>query len=367
MPPPSAVNDLRHCNKAPIREIFDAWQTLSQAVDAHLAGDTGRAMALLGEANSPAVCAWTNPTWGRPRLNVRHWHPSNDTRVVPSESRHSLRHPTDAVKQAALTRDGFRCRYCGIPVIHAEIRKLAHRLYPDAVPWGRNLDEQHAAFQCMWLQFDHVVPHSHGGPSTLDNIVVTCALCNYGKDCYTLAQLGLTDPRTRPPEPGVWDGLERLRLTSVPPRLRAVKPSRARPSPGPAALPAAAPVTVEEKPIKAAKPKKIKAPKGPEVEFELKLPAGSYESSEKGRKILVYPSTVKPQLYFFVRDGKWGKQDGIYWLHLTETDVKRRQSIKDLLVEITAKPTPAPVAEPHVAATPAAEAPAQPEATVTAA
>jgi hypothetical protein len=37
------------------------------------------------------------------------------------------------------------------------------------------------------------------------------------------------------------------------------------------------------------------------------------------------------------------------------------------VVEITAKPTPAPVAEPHVAATPAAEAPAQPEATVTAA
>ena len=117
------------------------------------------------------------------------------------------------LKAAVLARDGYRCRYCGIPVIDASIRKIARELYPHAVPWKDNDErEQHAAFQCFWLQYDHVVPHSHGGSSSEDNIVVTCALCNYGKDGYTLRQLGISDPRLRPPEPVSWDGLERLRV-----------------------------------------------------------------------------------------------------------------------------------------------------------
>jgi hypothetical protein len=61
------------------------------------------------------------------------------------------------------------------------------------------------------LQFDHVLPHSHGGRSSLDNVVISCALCNYGKDKYTLRQLDVTDPRLTPPVACEWDGLERFR------------------------------------------------------------------------------------------------------------------------------------------------------------
>ncbi|MDH2328858.1 hypothetical protein QCN27_18570, partial [Cereibacter sp. SYSU M97828] len=51
--------------------------------------------------------------------------------------------------------------------------------------------------------------------STADNIVVCCALCNFGKDRFTLMQLGVEDPRPRPPLPIDWDGLERFRAAGI--------------------------------------------------------------------------------------------------------------------------------------------------------
>jgi 5-methylcytosine-specific restriction endonuclease McrA len=164
----------------------------------------------------PEVWHWVNPAWGPSRrdlaLNVKVLKPNGDTQKLLKSERPVPRLATPKVKAAVRARDGYRCRYCGIPVVDADIRKTAALLYPDAVPWkDGDARGQHAAFQCFWLQYDHVVPHSHGGASSEDNLVVTCALCNYGKDEYTLAQLGISDPRLRPPEPVSWDGLERLR------------------------------------------------------------------------------------------------------------------------------------------------------------
>jgi hypothetical protein len=84
--------------------------------------------------------------------------------------------------------------------------------------WGRTNGEQHAAFQCMWLQYDHIVPHKRGGATDLENLVVTCAPCNFGRMNRTLEEVGLEDPRAFPVVPTTWDGLER---TSAPARPRA--------------------------------------------------------------------------------------------------------------------------------------------------
>lgn len=97
------------------------------------------------------------------------------------------------------------------PVIRAEVRKRIAASYPEEVPWGSTNRTQHAAFQAMWAQYDHVVPHSRGGTNDLDNLVVTCAPCNFGKMSHTLDELGLEDPRDRPPVKSLWDGLERFR------------------------------------------------------------------------------------------------------------------------------------------------------------
>ena len=98
-----------------------------------------------------------------------------------------------------------------MPVIHAETRKYLQNLYPDAIPWGKTNASQHAAFQCLWLQYDHVVPHSAGGENTLDNLIITCSACNYGKMNYTVEELGLLDPRDFAPIQSNWDGLERVK------------------------------------------------------------------------------------------------------------------------------------------------------------
>jgi len=45
----------------------------------------------------------------------------------------------------------------------------------------------------------------------VENVVVSCAPCNYGKQDYMLEELGLLDPRSRPVVRTSWDGLERLR------------------------------------------------------------------------------------------------------------------------------------------------------------
>jgi 5-methylcytosine-specific restriction endonuclease McrA len=104
----------------------------------------------------------------------------------------------DALVQALIIeRDGFHCRFCGIPVIRAQVRRAMHSAYPNALPWGRTNATQHAAFQCMWLQFDHVLPNTRGGRSDLENLIVTCAPCNFGRMEWTIAEIGLLDPRGR--------------------------------------------------------------------------------------------------------------------------------------------------------------------------
>jgi 5-methylcytosine-specific restriction endonuclease McrA len=198
--------------KEPVPQIFEAWDFLNQAVDSHLLGDRENAEVLFKKAEIRAVWDWLNPGWSRPDLHVIFPVPQEDTLAVPKHLRDPDRNIAPIIRAAVLQRDGYQCRYCGIPVVHADIRKLAHRLYPDSVPWEPyDVTKQHSAFACMWLQFDHVVPHSHGGRSSLDNVVISCALCNFGKDKYTIRQLDLQDPRLRPPTPSTWDGLARFR------------------------------------------------------------------------------------------------------------------------------------------------------------
>ncbi|WP_198161898.1 HNH endonuclease [Sphingomonas sp. TDK1] len=100
-----------------------------------------------------------------------------------------------------------------MPLIYPAVRKVATALYPEAVRWGSALDD-HAGFKALWLQFDHILPNARGGATSLENMVVACAPCNYARMNYTLDEAGLLDPRTIAPEPlagfGTWDGLVKL-------------------------------------------------------------------------------------------------------------------------------------------------------------
>ncbi len=207
---------LRRCLKEPVPEIFKAWDDMSAAVDAHLCGDGETAARLFNNADGLRIWHWLNPAWSidvDDRNHIIDPSPQGDTCSVPRDMRDgkSSRIPS-GTKQAVLDRDGFSCRYCGIPVVDAEIRKIANKLYPKSVIWGDDPRRQHAGFAIMWLQYDHVVPWSHGGSTDEKNLVISCALCNFGKMKNTLKQLGLEDPRDRAPERRLdHDGLERLR------------------------------------------------------------------------------------------------------------------------------------------------------------
>lgn len=201
----------RRCFRAPTPVVIEAARSLDEAVSAHLAGDTERAMQSFARANDPEVRAWLESIWGKgSRYVVVNKLPATITAL-----RVEARMPTSEQKRALHARDGFHCRFCGVPVIRPEVRKVASRLYPAAIGWGKTNISQHAGFQALWAQYDHVVPHSCGGANELDNLVVTCAGCNFGKMSYRIEELGLMDPRDFPPVISEWDGLERL-LVSAP-------------------------------------------------------------------------------------------------------------------------------------------------------
>ena len=206
----------RPCLREPIPDIYQAAQLLEKAVTSHLAGDFASTTLLIAQTNMRAIREWTESLWGKnsPYLHKRKI-PAGPPHL-PKDQRVAVRMP-DADKRARLlARDGYHCRFCGIPLIPKEVRQAFHKLYKNSSIWGRRNDDQHAAFQAMWLQYDHVLPHSRGGDNSFDNLVITCAPCNFGRMEYTLEELGLLDPRSRDPIRSDWDGLERLSASFIP-------------------------------------------------------------------------------------------------------------------------------------------------------
>ena len=200
----------RLCFRLPTTQVLDAARYLDAAASAHLAGNTALADQLIRAADTAEVREWTESLWGKASPYVLKRDIPNAPPVLAKELRIPVRMPNSAEKKLIHSRDGFHCRFCSVPVIRPEVRAFLIGHYPDALPWGRTNSAQHAAFQALWAQYDHVVAHARGGDNSLENTILTCAPCNFGKMNYTLAELNLADPRTREPIKSTWDGLERL-------------------------------------------------------------------------------------------------------------------------------------------------------------
>lgn len=209
---------LRDCFRDPIPEIFEAAILLKHAVSAHQAGNAQAAAALLRAADMPIIGEWLDSLWlgdsKSPYRAIRVV--DNLPPVLAKPERHQPRDAPSAMKKALVERDGHHCRLCGIPLVRAAVRKALTKAYSEAARWtGIRETEQHRGLQVMWLQYDHVVVHSRGGATTMDNLVVTCAACNYGRDRWMMAEVGLRDPRQFPRSPwwtgqASWDGLESM-------------------------------------------------------------------------------------------------------------------------------------------------------------
>jgi hypothetical protein len=201
----AATGELRLCLRPPIPEIEEAAQLLDAAVSAHHEGRRNIAEELLVFTDNKRIWNWLDSVWGKRSPYTQFQVVPNAPLILPKEQRIKQRNPSIAERQTIHERDGYYCRFCGIPVIRSDIRRKFSQAYPDVVLWGNTNDRQHAAFQAMWAQYDHILPHARGGTNDISNIVLTCAACNYGRMRFTIEEVGLIDPRTREPRRGPWD------------------------------------------------------------------------------------------------------------------------------------------------------------------
>lgn len=200
----------RICLIDPPPAILEAATYLQTAVEFHLAGDRAGATEAIIAADLPACRQWADSLWGkggpwtRPRLPDQ---PPSAPGVGPRQAPRAL-------EAAVAARDGCWCRFCGIGVIRRGTRDAIRKAYPDAVRWGARVDEMHAGFMAMTACFDHVLPYSRGGETTLENMVLCCWPCNNGRASLTLVEVDLLDPRERQPASSPaweeWDGLARF-------------------------------------------------------------------------------------------------------------------------------------------------------------
>lgn len=203
----------RNCLREPIPEILEAADALKHAVDLHNQGNAERANYAFARANCTKVREWTESIWGIGwAANLKLRTIADGPPTLKKEERISVRMPNVAQRASLIARDGYHCRFCGIPVVPDSIRKQIAKIYPVSVPWARHKFGQHAGFQAMWMQFDHVLAHARGGDNSPENVIITCAPCNFAKFNYTLDELGLVDPRTRPAIQSDWIGLTNFRL-----------------------------------------------------------------------------------------------------------------------------------------------------------
>ena len=203
----------RRCLREPIAELYQAAAFLDRGAGAHLAGDHLRAGALFRAANTGTVRDYIESMWGKRALWPEQQHYLRRRKVdnlpLATPEVRGMKIAT-VTKREVVKRDGFLCRYCELPVIPASVRDALSWEYPIEITWEKTNDGQHAAFQALWLQYDHVVPLSGGGKNDAENIVVSCAACNFMKWNYHLEEIGVCDPRDHAPVTSCWDGLSRL-------------------------------------------------------------------------------------------------------------------------------------------------------------
>jgi 5-methylcytosine-specific restriction endonuclease McrA len=106
-------------------------------------------------------------------------------------------------------RDGYRCRYCQIRVVDFKVLKRMEKLLgsENFKSAGRGNKIRHGISLTFRATADHVVPISHGGRTSVDNLVTCCWNCNYGKYNALLEQMNLENPLKRKIESKLkWDG-----------------------------------------------------------------------------------------------------------------------------------------------------------------
>lgn len=202
----------RQCFEPPPAETEAAVGLLDAAATLLIMGERSRAARMIELADMPVLFAYVERIWGAVDLNIHRYRdvPAAPVRIKGAKERM----PNARIKREIHCRDGWRCRFCGIRVVAPAALGIMQKTIPEVARSGpRNVDN-HAAFLVIKAVVDHLLPHSRGGDNDPGNLVTTCGPCNYGRSYWTIEEVGLIDPRLRPPVVDDWDGLVRLEALS---------------------------------------------------------------------------------------------------------------------------------------------------------
>jgi len=194
----------------PIPEIEEAVTLLGQAADAFLSGYNGLAGKLIARADDPEIAKFYRRIVGKTDPKI-HWQSSQPKNPVPKSERSTTRMPSPKKQTEIFQRDGWRCRYCGTRVISRAARKVFILNFPVETHWVSSYKYGgHSALLSQGVSLDHIRPISRGGDNEPDNFVTACGTCQFGRNQWTLEEVGFTNPKDRPPVVDGWDGLTRL-------------------------------------------------------------------------------------------------------------------------------------------------------------
>jgi len=113
-----------------------------------------------------------------------------------------------SIENEVFIRDSYRCRYCQMRIVEKNVFMEYSRIVgSESFSVERENHKRNGLTLGLRGVADHVEPYASGGETDLDNLVTSCYSCNFGKAGYTLEQLGIEDPRVRPPIADSWQGL----------------------------------------------------------------------------------------------------------------------------------------------------------------
>jgi hypothetical protein len=181
---------------------------LEGAVESAVSGELAVGFCRLGKTRHLEIREWFISTAqvAGARRHTALGEPDTEMPEVPKAAQDTPRISVPLAR-SVLERDGYRCRYCNIPIIYTnEARKLRALFGAKNFQMSKSNRMAHGTLRAFYNSFDHVVPLSRGGRTCLDNLVTACYPCNFGKDNFTLSQLRLQSPFSRVPQKTDHDG-----------------------------------------------------------------------------------------------------------------------------------------------------------------
>lgn len=196
---------------APLRApgwAIDSIDIFVSAVNDFLKGDRHSCLNKIATIRSHEITEWYiehGQMSGRHRNLVLNTQPP---KVIHLEQRDPIRSPK-RIQRDIFKRDAYRCRYCGNKLISQDfLKEFIKTLNSTSFQRGKTNLTTHGIIHLTWPVADHVIPWKYGGRTDEANLVSACAPCNYGKDHYTIEQLGIENPFERTLLIDGWDGLE---------------------------------------------------------------------------------------------------------------------------------------------------------------